>query len=621
VKLRNAAKGLMTALLAGALVCTAPNKAYAQTPDKTVTGIIQVWPDNVPAAGRTIHIYSTVEGGNQRKRNVVTNPDGTYSTNIPTAITQHDNNIPEGYVLSNPYPNPFNPATKIDFEIPKNTHVNIDVYNILGQQVKNILDKELNTGHYTVDIDLDGLANGVYFLRMQTDEFSETKKLALVYGTQHASRSTTRQNSIKNNIEKPAQSVNMSIDSLVIPAQANLRRTAYHNLGTFLEDTIRLGTKKAYVIGMLETEGKIWALLDYLQNHTIPENGIPGVQLIIKNADSTYRDTTTTSPTGDYTIGLEDTTLHHFKIIQLGYWTREGPIKITQDTTAHLNIIDTTRFNSEEMNFLDRIHRILGIPEELRTFPWNNPTMYHELTGQLRTVFEKNIYFNFDTTETVARQRYKQIRNLLHTKMLPEFITPKYPTGYFNDWPEEVGNNPITYYYGKPGWISIEMGTPPAGWWGTSAVYTDLGTEQTYSATATYLNTLDSLQLAFPICHELQTCMTAGFARDSPNNNLISVLDNPLPWSQIYPMPLDYKCALIIYGRPPGNRFPDRNIYNQYTGLNKNMQGIMLTYSALTAEGKSYSTQVIGTYTEKPEQLLSKAQTQLEQIIREQEQR
>ncbi|MFA5011872.1 MAG: T9SS type A sorting domain-containing protein [Ignavibacteria bacterium] len=90
--------------------------------------------------------------------------------------------IPTKYDLSQNYPNPFNPVTKIDFDLPKDSRVNIVVYDILGREMKSIVNEFRKAGYYTVTFDASALSSGTYFYRLLTDGDNNiiTKKLTLV---------------------------------------------------------------------------------------------------------------------------------------------------------------------------------------------------------------------------------------------------------------------------------------------------------------------------------------------------------------------------------------------------------------------------------------------------------
>lgn len=89
------------------------------------------------------------------------------------------NEVPVKSGLAQNYPNPFNPKTQIDFDISKQSTVKLSVYDILGSEVETLFLGSLNPGKYSVDWNPKGLPSGIYFYRLQTKEFTDTKKLIL----------------------------------------------------------------------------------------------------------------------------------------------------------------------------------------------------------------------------------------------------------------------------------------------------------------------------------------------------------------------------------------------------------------------------------------------------------
>lgn len=97
-----------------------------------------------------------------------------------SGITQISGKVPVTYFLKQNFPNPFNPQTNIDFDIPKKTFVKINVYDPTGRLVTNIINNEYNAGSYRVNWDASGYSSGVYFYSIITEEFVQTKKMMLV---------------------------------------------------------------------------------------------------------------------------------------------------------------------------------------------------------------------------------------------------------------------------------------------------------------------------------------------------------------------------------------------------------------------------------------------------------
>ena len=88
--------------------------------------------------------------------------------------------LPDSYALNQNYPNPFNPSTVLTYALPEAAHVKLTVYNVLGQEVEVLADDAKEAGIHTVNWDAGYLASGVYFYRVETDKFSDTKKMMLL---------------------------------------------------------------------------------------------------------------------------------------------------------------------------------------------------------------------------------------------------------------------------------------------------------------------------------------------------------------------------------------------------------------------------------------------------------
>ena len=84
------------------------------------------------------------------------------------------------YKLAQNYPNPFNPSTTISFSIPNRENVSLDVYNLLGQKVTSILNKEMEGGSYSVSFDASSLSAGIYFYTLRAGNYASTKKMMLL---------------------------------------------------------------------------------------------------------------------------------------------------------------------------------------------------------------------------------------------------------------------------------------------------------------------------------------------------------------------------------------------------------------------------------------------------------
>ncbi len=88
--------------------------------------------------------------------------------------------VPQMYVLGQNYPNPFNPSTAFNFSVPKAGFVKISIYNILGEEVAVLVSENLKQGEYKYIFDAGNLPSGVYFYRLSSEDFIQTKKMVLI---------------------------------------------------------------------------------------------------------------------------------------------------------------------------------------------------------------------------------------------------------------------------------------------------------------------------------------------------------------------------------------------------------------------------------------------------------
>lgn len=94
-------------------------------------------------------------------------------------ITNQNTNVVD-YSLSQNYPNPFNPTTHFNFSIPKSQEVSLKIYDILGNEVATYVDGFLNAGNYSVEFDGSNLSSGIYFYKLVSGEYTQTRKMNLI---------------------------------------------------------------------------------------------------------------------------------------------------------------------------------------------------------------------------------------------------------------------------------------------------------------------------------------------------------------------------------------------------------------------------------------------------------
>ena len=98
----------------------------------------------------------------------------------PIGLSSNQNEVPRDFYLYQNYPNPFNPATHIRFDVAKSGFVTLDVYDITGKRVSQIVNEELNAGKYNIDFNASELSSGIYFYRITAPDFTGIRKMILV---------------------------------------------------------------------------------------------------------------------------------------------------------------------------------------------------------------------------------------------------------------------------------------------------------------------------------------------------------------------------------------------------------------------------------------------------------
>jgi hypothetical protein len=88
--------------------------------------------------------------------------------------------LPTAYALDQNFPNPFNPATKLSYSIPVEGFVSLDVYNSIGQKIATLVNESKIAGTYEVNFNAANLSSGIYFYKLTSGNFTETKKMILM---------------------------------------------------------------------------------------------------------------------------------------------------------------------------------------------------------------------------------------------------------------------------------------------------------------------------------------------------------------------------------------------------------------------------------------------------------
>jgi membrane dipeptidase len=166
-------KYLLKSLLILCLITTA---TLAQPATVLISGKVTDYVSEAELSGATVDITNL---GNGQTGSVQTNTSGYWEFDLATSISD-PGNIPEAFSVSDPYPNPFNPSTSIEFNLPTSGQVKITVFDILGKVI-DVRESGLRAGSYSVAWEGRGAA-GIYFINIRTGIRSVTKKITQLDG-------------------------------------------------------------------------------------------------------------------------------------------------------------------------------------------------------------------------------------------------------------------------------------------------------------------------------------------------------------------------------------------------------------------------------------------------------
>lgn len=143
--------------------------------------------------------------------------------------------LPIGFSISQNYPNPFNPKTRFNIAVPMTSLIRIEVFDITGQRVMDVLEKTISAGNSHIDLELQGLPNGFYIARIIiNDKYSIVKKLMLLYGSEHLSNTD-----VSTEFQLP-KTMSIILDSLVVSG-TYIGRKVFNDIPIMEGSSIDLG--------------------------------------------------------------------------------------------------------------------------------------------------------------------------------------------------------------------------------------------------------------------------------------------------------------------------------------------------------------------------------------------
>jgi hypothetical protein len=113
------------------------------------------------------------------------NNDKSFNYSLPVEVVlitdvNETTNVIHNFALSTNYPNPFNPSTTINYQLPKQSHVTMKIFDVLGRELVTLVNGVEESGYKSVNFDASELPSGVYFYRVQAGSFVQTNKMVLM---------------------------------------------------------------------------------------------------------------------------------------------------------------------------------------------------------------------------------------------------------------------------------------------------------------------------------------------------------------------------------------------------------------------------------------------------------
>ena len=119
----------------------------------------------------------------QMQAGTLRNPDIRIAVDLTAIVNpvsvEDEKSVVDNYYIAQNYPNPFNPSTRINFGLKNAGNVEITVYNILGNKIATLINEFKSAGNHSVSFNASNLSSGIYFYKIITNEFVQTKKMIL----------------------------------------------------------------------------------------------------------------------------------------------------------------------------------------------------------------------------------------------------------------------------------------------------------------------------------------------------------------------------------------------------------------------------------------------------------
>src|SRR3989339_18884 len=366
---------------------------------------------------------------NEKKLNGVTNADGVYVIPFTPSDVRHEYFLPEGYSVSNNYPNPFNPATNVNITLPERSRVEMKVYDMLAQELGTVVDGEYDAGVHGVNVDLEDLVSspsqGVYILKtVINDAYANAKKILFLRDSQHAGSFNFGGVSSNNYFSKV--SLQDVVDSMHVNGRSILPTSK--SLGVIISGDTDLGD--VVVDSAFNVDGKVISTIRYDQ----PNNHLPNLTVIIDGYSAV------SDSLGNFSVQVPVDSVvpppfsglspwhRKMDIVDESIWTRKKHIYIDGDTSNVIeDVLTKADFPDSVMNFLNELS-------------WRDKGGLYDVI--MRFVDKPIFYIVADTTQDFGKNFYNLLSTFVRGTLNDLTKSKKYPLGFLENVVIETGVNP-----------------------------------------------------------------------------------------------------------------------------------------------------------------------------------
>ena len=481
---------------------------------------------------------------NEKKLSGVTNADGVYVIPFTPSDIKHEYFLPEGYSVSNNYPNPFNPSTNVNITIPERSRVEMKVYDMLAQELGTVVDGEYDAGTFGVNVDLEdlvsGISQGVYILKtVINNEYANAKKILFLRDSQHAGSFNF---SASNNYFSKT-SLQDVVDSMHVNGRSILPKSKA--LGVTVSGNTDLGD--VVVDSAFNVDGRLISTIRYDQ----PNNHLPGLTVVI-DGYSAVSDSlgyfSVQVPVDSHAVdpwSLLSPWDRKMDIVDPSIWTRKKHLYVHGDISNVVeDVLTKEDFPDSVMNYLNKVSD--------RQYPGSYSVIKR---FDLRPIF----YIVADTSIAWDKEFYDIWGGFIKGKLNDVLTGRLFPEGFLKDVIINSGTNPPIQCDENNAVYTI---TPDAAY-GNAVLATSPCARgpppmiiSCITKVGMYPTPMDFDYMKRALGHELASGLVY---MPNRSNALMSWynLGNPLNPDPTNPTQTDLLILRYVFSRPTGMDFPD----------------------------------------------------------------